>query len=362
MKLAFVASFRSGGYGRGGRYVYGAAWRSDKVKQLLRAMEGSEVAPVHGIPMRARETVLASMLRAGIYPPAETAAAESPSQYVRYRRQRLRASMDKPLESVIRKAKQRMPKGTLLGVEIEHYPAAGNPALAAVSDRTGRSLTDCVHDGSLRPGGLEVRRLTWAGANGRLNGILGLAPILAGGKVDTRCGLHVHVDVRHLHVPGMGRVGDAGCDAGETYDRLCKLYPILKKLVPPSRLRSSYCRWRNNRPDSEDFSRSRDGNRYAALNWDSYAEHGTIEWRMQGGSCNPVKIESWALLCQFLTRWASVRENCMPRSWEQFLAILPQWLASWCILRRERLYGDLGPCSDRVLSAVDGGGNEGGEA
>jgi hypothetical protein len=358
VKLAFVAVFRSAGYYRH-RYVYSASWRSDRVRQGLRAMEGAEIAPVNGVPMRARETVLASMLKAGIYPPAETAAAESPSDWVRFQRRRMKGD-EKPLVSVIRNAKKIMPKGTLLGIEIEHYPAGNNRALSAVSsDRTGRSLTDCVSDGSLRAGGLELRRLTWAGANGRLNGILSLAPILAGGTVDTRCGLHVHVDVRHLDMPGMGRPDSAACDAGETYDRLCKLYPILKRLVPPSRHRSTYCRWRNNRHESPDFDRGRDGNRYAALNFDSYAEHGTIEWRMQGGSTNPIKIESWALLCQFLTRWASIRDNSIPRNWDQFLAILPQWLASWCVLRRERLYGDLGPCSDRVLSAVES--NEGGD-
>jgi len=73
---------------------------------------------------------------------------------------------------------------------------------------------------------------------------------------------------------------------------------------------------------------------------------------MQSGSTNVVKIESWALLCQYLTRWASVRQNSMPHNWDQFLAILPQWLASWCVLRRERLHGDLGPVDERVSSAI----------
>jgi len=254
--------------------------------------------------------------------------------------------------SAIRQAKDRMPKGTLLGVEIEHYP--GPDRFQQITALEGsRGLTNATGDGSLRSGGMEIRRLTWAGSNGRLNGILGLAPLLSGATVDTRCGLHVHVDVRHLPAPGMGSVGDPQCDAGETYDRLVSLYPLLKQLCPPSRRRSTYCRWRNNRRGSDGYRADSAGNRYAAINWDSYSEHGTIEFRCQGGSVNVTKIESWALLCQYLVRWVSIRDNSVPRSWDQLLAVLPRWLASWCVLRRERLYGDLGPVDDRVRSAVE---------
>jgi len=354
---SLVVVFRSGGYLRGG-YVYAATFRIDSSVRL-NALETAEVAPVHGIPMRARETVLASMLRSGIYPPAETAAAASPSRWIRdYRAIRSRTG-NAPLKlSAIKQAKEKLPKGTLLGIEIEHYPSPERFSQVTALEQS-RGLTNATGDGSLRSGGMELRRLTWAGANGRLNGILGLAPLLSGATVDTRCGLHIHVDVRHLPAPGMGCPTEPQCDAGEVYDRLVSLYPLLKQVCPPSRRRSSYCRWRNNRRGSATFRADSQGNRYAAVNWDSYAEHGTIEFRCQGGSVNVTKIESWALLCQFLTRWVSIRDNSVPRSWDQLLAVLPRWLASWCVLRRERLYGDLGPVDERVRSAVDQ--SEGGE-
>lgn len=343
--------FASGRY-VGSRYYYERAATLPRTGALTlpRIMERLEIAPVHGVPMRARDTLLAQLLRAGLHIPA----LEDMQAIRGFRRLRNPAPLPRRREDWVRVAKDRLPKGGLLGIEIEHYPAPG-----AILPPPG--LTSAVGDGSLSSGGLEIRRVTWAGKTGRLGGLLGLAPFLQGGTVDTRCGLHVHVDVRHLDLPGMGTPESALCDAGETYDRLCGLYPILKKLVPKSRLRSSYCRWRNNRRESPDFRGSGNGNRYAALNFDAYSEHGTIEWRMQGGSCNVVKIESWALLCQHLTRWVSVRDHSVPRTWEGFLAILPRWLASWCILRRERLWGELGPVDDRVRSAAESGNEEGGD-
>ncbi len=342
MKMVLLSIFGSAGYTRQtGRYMYTQRATFKSYKQGLSnplAIDEMSVGPVNGFPIPAKHTLLAQLLKYGLPIPQ---MGTNIIQHIRHLREVKSRKTVKA--SLIQQAKKVLPLGSLLGIEIEHYPIY-------TFSLPSNSLGNYTHDGSLGTGGIELRRLTWVGLNGRINGILGLKPLLEGATVNHRCGLHIHVDIRNL--PPVGNGTTVQCDVGETYDRLCQLYPVLKKLVPKSRLRSTYCRWSNNRRDSDSFRSNSAGNRYSALNYDSVLEHGTIEWRMQSGSTNVVKIESWALLCQFLTRWASVRQNSMPHNWDQFLAILPQWLASWCVLRRERLHGDLGPVDERVSSAI----------
>jgi len=342
--MVLLSIFGSAGYTKKtGRYMYTQRATFKSYKQGLTnplAIDEMSVGPVHGFPIPAKHTLLAQLLKRGLPIPH---IGTNIIQHIRHIREVKNRKTVKA--SLIQQAKKVLPLGSLLGIEIEHYPVH-----TSTLTLPHNSLGNYTHDGSLGTGGIELRRLTWVGLNGRINGILGLKPLLEGATVNHRCGLHIHVDIRNL--PSVGNGTTVQCDIGETYDRLCQLYPVLKKLVPKSRLRSTYCRWSNNRRDSDNFRSNSAGNRYSALNYDSVLEHGTIEWRMQSGSTNVVKIESWALLCQYLTRWASVRQNSMPHNWDQFLAILPQWLASWCVLRRERLHGDLGPVDERVSSAV----------
>jgi hypothetical protein len=60
---------------------------------------------------------------------------------------------------------------------------------------------------------------------------------------------------------------------------------------------------------------------------------------MQGGSTNVKKIETWALICQFLLNYAAVPTNVMPKTFAEFTAILPEPLRSWCVIRRQALHG-----------------------
>lgn len=216
--------------------------------------------------------------------------------------------------------------GKLIGVEIEYYPKRG--------DAIQRNLlTAVVGDGSLDCGGAEIRRLTWASVSGRLEGLLKLKLV---GTINKLCGLHVHIDARHLGTDGT-------LDVIATYKRLITLYPMLKNLVPKSRRRNRYCRWTDN-------SMSLD--RYCAINFASFAQHGTLEFRCQGGSVNLIKIESWALLCQYLVNFAANPANTMPSNWGNFVAILPEPLRSWCILRKEKLYGNAPLMNERTMSAT----------
>lgn len=272
-----------------------------------------DVKPLPNAPMAARHTLLAERLRKGTYA-------------TNGRRQNCSYDNDQPIRT-ISPLKCAAFTGKMLGVEIEYYPKAG----CHIKNNT---LTEIGNDGSLREGGREIRRLTWASKSGRLEGLLNLKLV---GTIDKSCGLHVHVDARHLDKDGL-------LSPEQTYDRLTELYPMLKKLVPRSRLRNTYCKWTNNRAS---------GNRYAAINFCSFSSHKTIEFRCQGGSVSVIKIESWALLCQYLVNFCANPANTVPARWSDFIAILPEPLRSWCILRKEKLYGNCPQLNERTMSAIN---------
>lgn len=310
------------------------------------------ILPRHGIPMAARDTLLAQLLGSNGKTAAVLLSGKAPeaSTYARLQYQiRDMKSEFRRTETARRTSPTNMAKaskslvGALIGVEIECYPRNAIES---------SGLTDVTSDGSLRSGGREIRRITWLNSSGRLGGLLALKDKLVGARVDTTCGLHVHIDVRHLPESNDGMDGRP-LGAAQTYDRLCRMYPVLKKLVPRSRWNNRYCAFNNNRPDSEDYRRPRNGDRYAAINWCSYSEHKTIEFRLAPGSTNLVKIESWALLCRYLVTWCSNPHNQVPTTWHAFLAILPEWLASWCVVRNMKLHGKLGRLDFRVGSAAD---------
>lgn len=295
------------------RKVQGAT--GDDIKKRLRERNlPQRLTP--NAPMAARDTLLAQLLRTGRYAMFEY-TKECPS----------------PARIILKHPKKRPEYvGRLLGVEIEYYPS---------SDTLPKSnrLTDVGDDGSLNSGGREIRRITWAAQDGRLHGLLALK---LKGRVDKTCGLHVHVDVRHLGTePRLGQPATLG--ALETYQRLIKLYPMLKQLCLKSRWQNRFCKWVDN---------STSGERYAAINYCSFDEHGTLEFRCQGGTTNLVKIETWALICQYLVKWCADPCTGLPQTWAEFVAILPEPLRSWAILRKQKLHGQSIQLDERSLSAV----------
>lgn len=102
--------------------------------------------------------------------------------------------------------------------------------------------------------------------------------------VDDRCGLHVHLDSRHLKPHRAKLLGQ----------RLGRALPVLKWVVDPSRHANSYCRM-----ETGPFKRNTE-NRYYAINMQSYFRYKTIEVRMHGGSTNARKIQHWIELLRFI--------------------------------------------------------------
>jgi hypothetical protein len=371
-----LSMFRNAGYRNGSRYQFlnGRTAvvdhdRDGRYGMTIRQIDNTQhISPVHGIPMKAKDTLLAQLMQSSTGRWLLTRNTEV-DHLIFNTSARYQDTLNGVRgEHFQKKGKQFVPlpkdpqrirhlilnspskKGKLLSVEIECYN------LTYTNDNNG--FTQIVHDGSLssRGSGRELRRISWVDKSGRLSGLLGLEKHFKGAWVDKTCGLHVHVDARHLRKPGMG-VDDFMdlelCDVAETYDRLTLLYPVLKRLIPRSRWNNKYCKFVNNREGSDTYRCPSNGERYAAINWRSYYQHSTIEFRLGSGSTNLVKIESWALICQFLFEWCSKRNNTVPTRWPQFLAILPGWMKDWCIMRNLKLHGGLESINERTASAAD---------
>ena len=95
-----------------------------------------------------------------------------------------------------------------------------------------------------------------------------------GARVNTSCGLHVHLDQRHNPKPE------------ETQAKLVRSLGLLYTVVPASRRNNAYCK--RNRRDS-----LRAKSRYRAINGLSYFRHKTIEVRLFAGTLNATKIINW---------------------------------------------------------------------
>ena len=152
--MNLVSLFHSSGYSKQtGRYMYSnyhtprTTGRADLNNRLF--IDQSEIAPVNGFPMKAKDTLLAQLLQKGIRIPQFTGKAFNYSiiEHIRCQRSEHRKQTYKP--SVIQKAKRVLPLGSLLGVEIEHYASHWH-------EQPSTSLSNYTHDGSLEIGRAHV--------------------------------------------------------------------------------------------------------------------------------------------------------------------------------------------------------------
>lgn len=287
-------------------YLNGRTW---KMESDLHLVDRNRSIELPNIPMRASGTLLADKLRNGRF--VERIGVDR-KPFIREPRTGIAMALDRF-------------KGKCVSVEVEHYPAAN----ASYRSRYN-GLGSLAYDGSLGDSGRELKKLSWI--RGDKLELPGVASLPLTGTVDRTCGLHVHVDCRHLPDPDLLPEGTpylhTACD---TYDRIVSLYPFIKKLVPASRKNNRYCRWHNNGPCGNT------GSRYCAVNWHSFYEMGTIEFRCQSGSTNPAKIELWALCCYMIVKRCSEKGFALPATWSGFLAMFPEPLKSWLTLRAQNL-------------------------
>jgi hypothetical protein len=151
------------------------------------------------------------------------------------------------------------------------------------------------HDGSIRFNedaevGLEVTCLFRVDDKAPLERLCALLNEV-GARVNTSCGLHVHLDCRDL------------VDKRAVSNRAARLghvLPILSKMMPESRRNNSYCQMA-----VSDYR----GSRYYAVNKCAYDKFKTIEVRLHSGTTNYSKIANWVDLVFAISRATAIRER-----------------------------------------------------
>jgi len=190
------------------------------------------------------------------------------------------------------------------GLEIEHNGCSLNATARAIRDAglpcqnsgyTHRVTSDwkAVHDGSC---GNEAVSPILSGTEGfaQVSAVM-RALTAAGGRVDRRCGMHVHIDMAGL--------------TGEQIARFVALYvhhqADIDNLMPPSRVGNYYARtiaeselvtitdaFRTAGTTPSNWSQDR---RYKTLNVMAFPKYGTMEVRQHQGTLNPQKARAWVL-------------------------------------------------------------------
>lgn len=140
-----------------------------------------------------------------------------------------------------------------------------------------------------------------------------------GSMVNVTCGLHVHVEATALSVPAMRKLAALYME--------CE--PVIDTLMAPSRRGSRGGRGYACTVRQADLARIASasggghsaarsianaingGSRYSKINFNSYGQHGTIEFRHHGGTVDGQKINMWAKACVRMVE-AAVREQDEP--------------------------------------------------
>jgi hypothetical protein len=166
-----------------------------------------------------------------------------------------------------------------VGIEIESLRPSGRTVELPVWAREG-------YDGSLRaPSGynaIEYKLLVKRSElEMRLHKFCGL---IADHKVNTTCGLHVHLDCR----------GKTEADVKKIAQRMSAWMSALQEFVPESRRsapdgRTNYCQLPFSSTD-----------RYRAVNFTAFRKYKTLEIRFHSGTVDYTKIIAWIRLCELL--------------------------------------------------------------
>lgn len=141
--------------------------------------------------------------------------------------------------------------------------------------------------------------------------------LIADHKVNTSCGLHVHLDCR----------GKTEADVRAIAKRMTAWFIALQEFVPESRrTNSDYC--------ALSFSET---NRYRAVNFTAFRKYKTLEIRLHSGTVDYTKIIAWIRLCELLFVL-----NAKPKAGAQGVAALaqlplPEYERSYWLKRHQQL-------------------------
>jgi hypothetical protein len=168
-----------------------------------------------------------------------------------------------------------------------------------------RSWWKLVPDGSIQDG-FEVVSPILRGQRG-MTDIATVVTALddAGGRVDRRCGLHVHLDCANVGLAEMRSV----------IRRYAVYENDIDAFMPPSRRGNDnrYCRSLRPFVETEGFAQAQSvsrliqsqPDRYFKVNLKSLEMHRTLEFRQHSGTLNAVKVQNWLTFTDDF-----VRESC----------------------------------------------------
>lgn len=112
-----------------------------------------------------------------------------------------------------------------------------------------------------------------------------------GAKVNSSCGMHIHLDARYMNETDVKKVGQ----------KFSKSLKVLSKMIPKSRRNNSYC----------EIGVSRlHGGRYYAVNLTSFRKHKTIEIRAHSSTTDFNKIVYWIKLCDAIKNADKITKEC----------------------------------------------------
>jgi hypothetical protein len=155
---------------------------------------------------------------------------------------------------------------TQLGSEIRERKILG------VSIKSDGSIRDV--DGYF---GVELTVLTKVSDFSNLKQLCDLLNDL-GARVNASCGMHVHLDARHLDREAVKAVGR----------RFASVLPLLSQMVPASRRSNTYCKL--------GVSKLKGNNRYYAVNLTAWSKYKTVEVRLHSSTTSFDKISNWVTL------------------------------------------------------------------
>lgn len=184
--------------------------------------------------------------------------------------------------------KARRPKVPLLsktnfvGIEIEQFSDWSRDKMEKqIIERGLDRYISTAEDGSIKPESyknpLELRVMC---SEKDLESVISrTCAMLSDAKsaVNTSCGMHVHIDMRNR-------------DVNKSYVNLYKKLNEMESIIDKARVNNSYCK----RPHGKTFQdQLSEGERYSAINTESYAKHKTLEVRYHEGSINKDRIVNW---------------------------------------------------------------------
>lgn len=146
--------------------------------------------------------------------------------------------------------------------------------------------TNVKYDGSIEPkDGFFAAEITVLTKTNDMSNLKQVCTLLneIGAEVNKSCGMHVHLDSRHLDEKEVVKIGR----------KFRKCLPFLLSMVPKSRRSNHFCKPRVS---------TLNGSRYTAVNLSAFKKYNTIEIRLHSSTTDFNKIQHWVILLNCIAK------------------------------------------------------------